>query len=331
MGVELQGLNVEKSSESASSDESGGSDKQWQLLEKILLENVSEHRKTRRWGVLFKSLTFIYLFAILVLAAPLWPAGGWSKKEHVAVVRVSGVIAEDKKSSAGALTAGLRKAFESDANAVILAINSPGGSPVQADQVFREVVRLRETSNKPVIAVIGDIGASGAYYIAAAADEIFADRASLVGSIGVISAGFGFVDIMEKLGLERRVFTAGSHKAMLDAFSPLKDEEEAFWGGVLAQTHSQFVNRVRQGRGDRLADDESIFSGLIWSGEQALELGLIDGFGSVRELARERFETEELVNYTPRTPPLQRLMSAMGGAMGQTLYDAIAGQGGVLR
>ena len=144
-----------------------------------------------------------------------------------------------------------------------------------------------------------------------------------MGSIGVISAGFGFVDVMEKLGVERRVFTAGSHKAMLDAFSPLGSDEEVFWHGVLEKTHEQFVARVKQGRGDRLADNDEIFSGLIWSGEQALELGLIDGFSSVRELARDRFDTEEVIDYTPRRPPLERLMSSFGGAVTQTLFDVM--------
>lgn len=301
-------------------------DKQWQLLEKILLESVREQRLARRWGIAFKGLVFVYIFAALAFLAPFWPTGGWGEKEHLAVVQVSGVISEREKASAGAIIKGLREAFDSEALAVVLAINSPGGSPVQADQVFREIRRLRADSDKPVYAVINDIGASGAYYIAAAADEIYADKASLVGSIGVISAGFGFVDILEKLGLERRVFTAGSHKAMLDAFSPLKPDEEVFWHGVLQQTHQQFVARVKEGRGDRLADDDVIFSGLIWSGEQALELGLIDGFSSVRELARNRFNTEEVIDYTPRRPPLERLMSSFGGAMTQTLFDSVSRQ-----
>ena len=147
-----------------------------------------------------------------------------------------------------------------------------------------------------------------------------------MGSIGVISAGFGFVGILEKLGLERRVFTAGSHKAMLDAFSPLKPSEEAFWSDVLAQTHSQFVARVKEGRGDRLVDDESLFSGLIWSGEQAMELGLVDGFGSVRELARDRFGVEELRDYTPARPPLKQLFSTMASGATQALVEAASYQ-----
>lgn len=305
--------------------------KQWQLLEKIVLESVREQRLTRRWNLVFKGLFLLYLIGGLLLFRPFWSSWNWGAKPHVAVVQVSGVISEREKASAPTLIRGLNQAFESDALAVVLAINSPGGSPVQADQVFREIKRLRKEADKPVFAVINDIGASGAYYIAAAADEIYADKASLVGSIGVISAGFGFVDVLEKLGLERRVFTAGEHKAMLDAFAPLKSDETEFWQGVMKQTHQQFVDRVKQGRGDRLTEDEQIFSGLIWSGEQALELGLIDGFSSVRELARDRFDTEELIDYTPRRPPLERLMSTFGGAVTQTFFDAISQHNTTLR
>ncbi len=306
-------------------------DKQFQLLEKVVLESVREQRLTRRWNLFFKILFMVYLFAGLLLLKPFWASWSLGAKPHVAVVQVSGVISEREKASAPALIRGLKQAFESDALAVVLAINSPGGSPVQADQVFREIKRLRAEVDKPVYAVINDIGASGAYYIAAAADEIYSDKASLVGSIGVISAGFGFVDILEKLGLERRVFTAGEHKAMLDAFAPLKADEAEFWQTVMEQTHQQFVDRVKQGRGDRLVDDEKIFSGLIWSGEQALELGLIDGFSSVRELARDRFDTEELIDYTPRKPPLERLLASFGGAVSQTLVDALSQQTATLR
>lgn len=308
-----------------------GDKKQWQLLEKLVLESVREQRLARRWGTVFKGLTFIYLFVVLLMLAPLWSWSGWGSDDHVAVVRVSGVIAESENASAAAINRGLRAAFESDAKAVVLAINSPGGSPVQADQVFREIKRLRADSEKPIYAVINDLGASGAYYIAAAADEIYADRASLVGSIGVISAGFGFVDTMEKLGLERRVFTAGDHKAMLDAFSPLNQDEEVFWEGVLQETHQQFVDRVKQGRGDRLAEDDTLFSGLIWGGDQALELGLIDGFSSVRELARDRYDIDELIDYTPSRPPLERWLSTFGSAMSRTFFDALSQPAATLR
>lgn len=306
-------------------------DKQWQLLQAMLLEGQREQRRTRRWNVFFKLLLFAYLSIGLLMTLPLWSKMGDAKKDHVAVVRVEGMIADDAQASAAKINRGLRRAFDSKAKAVVLAINSPGGSPVQADQVFREVRRLRQQSDKPVFAVIGDVGASGAYYIAAAADEIYADRASLVGSIGVISAGFGFVDALEKFGLERRLFTAGAHKAMLDAFSPLKPDEEAFWRGVLEQTHQQFVSRVREGRGDRLADSPELFSGLIWSGEQAVQLGLIDGFASERELARERFGLEELRDYTVSRPPLERLMSMSAAALVGAVTESVAARALMLR
>lgn len=306
-------------------------EKQWQLLQAMLLEGQREQRRARRWGVFFKLLLVAYLSFGLLLVAPFWSKLGASKKDHVAVVRVEGMIANDQKASAANIIRGLRNAFDSKAKAVVLSINSPGGSPVQADQVFREVRRLRQQSNKPVFAVIGDVGASGAYYIAAAADEIFADKASLVGSIGVISAGFGFVDALGKFGLERRLFTAGDHKAMLDAFSPLKPEEEAFWAGVLEQTHQQFVNRVKEGRGDRLAAADEVFSGLIWPGEQAKKLGLIDGFASERELARERFGLEELRDYTVARPPLEKLLAMSASSLVDAVAQVAAGPGLVLR
>lgn len=296
---------------------------QWKLVEKVVLESVREHRLARRWGIVFKGLTFLYLLLLLVLVLPVWQFGSlFADDKHVAVVQVSGMIADGRPAGSANVVRGLKRAFESESLAVVLAINSPGGSPVQSDQVFREARRLRQLHDKPLIAVIGDVGASGAYYIAASADEILADKASLVGSIGVISGGFGFVGTLDKIGAERRVFTAGNNKAMLDAFSPLKEDQTEFWKTVLETTHQQFVARVKEGRGDRLADDPQIFSGLIWSGEQALDLGLIDGFSSVRELARDRFDTEDLVDYTPRQPPLQQLMGAMASSFTEVLVEA---------
>jgi len=210
--------------------------KEWRLIESILGEAFAEQRRARRWGVVFKSLTFLYLFGVGVvfyLGANL--QNGGSAKTHVGVVRLEGVIAADQPANAGRVGAGLRAAFKNKkSKAVVVAINSPGGSPVQAGYIYDEMVRLKgKYPDKPLYAVIADIGASGGYYIAAAADEIYADKASLVGSIGVTASGFGFVDVMEKLGVERRHYTAGEHKAFLDPFSPIKEEEEAFWQSVL--------------------------------------------------------------------------------------------------
>ena len=269
-----------------------GEGKSWKLLEKTLLAGVQEQRRARRWGIFFKLLTFIYIFGALALFSPLMAVKkGATTGSHTAVIEVRGMIADQESASADNIISSLRAAFE-DANTkgVVLRINSPGGSPVQSGYIYDEIRRLRaEYPAIKLYAVITDLGASGAYYIASAADEIYADKASLVGSIGVTAATFGFVGVMEKLGVDRRVYTSGEHKAFLDPFQPQKPDETAFWQTVLDTTHKQFINSVKQGRGDRLKDKEhpELFSGLVWSGEQALELGLIDGLGSTSYVARE--------------------------------------------
>lgn len=300
----------------------------WRLIENLLQDAFSEQKKARRWGVVFKSLTFLYLFVLLlmfVFGAKGGGAGVSFNKPHVAVVRLEGPIAENEKANAGKMGAALRNAFKNDyAKAVILAINSPGGSPVQSGYIYDEMRRLRSLHpEKKLYAVIADIGASGGYYVAAAADEIYADKASLVGSIGVTASSFGFVDAMEKLGIERRHFTAGQHKAFLDPFSPVKEDEMLFWQGVLESIHRQFINAVREGRGDRLTLTEEITSGLIWNGEQALALGLIDGLGSVRYVAREIVGQEELRDYTLRDSPIKMLLQDLGVSVGRGLGLAV--------
>lgn len=245
--------------------------KSWKLLEKTLLASVQEQRRARRWGIFFKLLTFVYLFGMLVLFTPLMDMDKAASRSasHTALIEVRGVIADQEAASADNLVKSLREAFkDAKTKAVVLRINSPGGSPVQAGYVYDEIRRLRaEYPAIKLYAVITDLGASGAYYIASAADEIYADKASLVGSIGVTAAGYGFVGSMEKLGVERRTYTAGEHKAFLDPFSPEKPDERAFWQGVLNTTHQQFIAMVKQGRGDRLKDKEhpELFSGLILS------------------------------------------------------------------
>lgn len=287
-----------------------------QVLEKLVGSLTAEQRKSRRWGIFFKVLTFLYLFALLFMfRGPL--TGGFSTssvESHTAVVEVTGTIASDTHASADHLVGALRRAFEAEnSKAVVLRINSPGGSPVQAGYVYDEIVRLREEyPDKKVYAVISDIGASGAYYIAAAADEIYANRASLVGSIGVVSGGFGFTNLMEKVGVERRLYTAGENKAFLDPFSPEEPGEVEFWQDVLKNTHEQFIEYVRKGRGDRLVSDEKLFSGLVWTGEQALELGLVDGLGSTSWVARELVGEEELVDYTVQPSPLKQFTDTLG-------------------
>jgi len=310
----------------------------WRLLEKTLLAGVQEQRRARRWGIFFKLLTFIYLFGALALFTPMLQLGGdkaASGDGHTAIINVRGMIADEESASADKVVGALRAAFE-DANTkgVVLRINSPGGSPVQSGYIYDEIGRLRvEYPTIKVYAVITDLGASGAYYIASAADEIYADKSSLVGSIGVTAATFGFVDTLEKLGVERRVYTSGEHKAFLDPFQPEKREETEFWEGVLATTHRQFIDSVKKGRGDRLQDAEhpELFSGLIWSGEQALELGLIDGLGSASHVAREVIGEEEMVDFTVKDSPLDRFTKKLGASVAERLAMLVGVSGPTLR
>lgn len=304
-----------------SDDLKSGDERSWKLLEKTLLAGVQEQKRARRWGIFFKLLTFVYLFGALALFAPqmdLQDAAARGKA-HTAVVEVRGMIADQEPASADNIVGSLRAAFKDpNTKGVVLRINSPGGSPVQSGYIYDEIRRLRaEHKEIKVYAVITDLGASGAYYIASAADAIYADKASLVGSIGVTASGFGFVGVMDKLGVDRRIYTAGEHKAFLDPFQPPKDEETAFWKTVLETTHKQFIASVKQGRGERLKDKEhpELFSGLIWSGEQALQLGLIDGLGNSSYVAREVIGAKELVDYTHQETPLDRFAKKLGASV----------------
>jgi protease-4 len=300
------------------------SSRDWKLIEKLVMSLQSEQRKSRRWGIFFKLLTFAYLFALFfMIQSPISSSFDSATGKHTAVVEVNGTIAADELASADNIVGALRRAFEEENSvAVIMRINSPGGSPVQSGYVYDEMLRLRDRyPDKKLYAVISDVGASGAYYIAAAADEIYADKASLVGSIGVVAGGFGFTGAMEKLGIDRRLYTAGENKAFLDPFSPEKEEDVQFWEEVLETTHRQFIDSVREGRGDRLADDEQLFSGLVWSGEQALELGLIDGLGSTSHVARQIVGQEELVDYSHRRSPLQNIVDQFGVSVGSGIAD----------
>jgi len=291
-----------------------------------MLQLGVEQRRSRRWGVFFKVLTFSYLFALLfIMADSLGDKKIGDAETYTALVDLRGVIAAGEEASADFLVTGLRAAFEAEgAKAVILRINSPGGSPVQSGYVYDEIKRLRVLHpDKPLYAVISDIGASGAYYIAAAADQIYADKASLVGSIGVVASGFGFVETMEKLGVERRLYTSGKNKAFLDPFSKEKESEVAFWNGVLNKTHEQFIAKVKEGRGDRLHIDEDTFSGLIWNGEQALEKGFIDGLGSSGYVAREIVGAAEIVDFTPQPDPFERFTKTLGVAAGNAMASVL--------
>jgi len=296
----------------------------------FIKENFAEQKKTRRWGIFFKSLTFLYLFGAIFLFfnAETNLLSDQQQAPHTAMVQINGVIAADKEANANVIVTGLRAAFKNEfSQAVMLVINSPGGSPVHAGYVFDEIQRLRLLyPDKKLYAVIAELGASGGYYIAAAADQIYADKASLVGSIGVTSSSFGFVDLMKKVGVERRHYTSGEHKAFLDPFSPSKEAEQNFWQEVLDVTHRQFINVVKTGRGDRLNSEEEspdLFSGLIWNGEQALALGLIDGLGSPGFVAREVVKAENIVNYSVQPSAIEKLTKRLGISIGNSFAEQL--------
>lgn len=299
-----------------------GSEREWKLIEKLLGQAQEEHRKSRRWGIFFKILTFVYLFVLLYIMLP-GKAGEPMKaaEDHVAFVTVSGVIAPDQEASADLIATGLTRAFEAEnSKAIVLKINSPGGSPVQSNQVYNAIKRLRaEYPEKKVYAAITDLGASGAYYIASAADEIYADPASIVGSIGVIMAGFGFQEAADKLGVERRVLTAGENKAVMDPFSPLRPEDREHMQAMLDEIHQQFITAVKQGRGDRLKHEAhpEIFSGLFWTGEKAQALGLVDGLKSPGDVARDVVGIDEMVNYTASRSPFEEFVRRFGVSIGE--------------
>ena len=290
-------------------------------MEKMMFASINEAKRARRWGIFFKLLTFGYLFTLLLLWMPQeFPDTPMKKNGHTAVVEVSGVIAPEGPASADNVVTGLRRAFEDkQTKGVILRINSPGGSPVQAGYINDEIRRLKaEHPEIPVYAVIADICASGGYYVAVAADKIYADKASIVGSIGVLMNGFGFVESMEKLGIERRLLTAGENKGIMDPFSPLRKEDVKHMKGMLSQIHEQFIRVVKEGRGERLKGGDELFSGLFWSGEKSVELGLTDGLGSTSYVAREIIGVEEIVDFTPKENIFERLAERMGAGAAST-------------
>ncbi len=303
-----------------------------ELLTRLAYASLVEQRRARRWGTVFRLGILVYLVVLLVLYSP----GDWwpdDSGRHTAVVDVRGVISDGGDASADRVVAGLRAAFEdADTAGVILRINSPGGSPVQSAYIHDEMRRLREEHPEtPLYAVIGDMAASGGYFVAAAADKIYANESSIVGSIGVLMNGFGFVDAMDKVGVERRLLTAGRHKGLLDPFSPSVPEEVAHIETVLEEIHGHFIKAVRRGRGDRLAEDERLFTGLIWSGEEGVELGLVDAFGSSGQVARDVIGEETMKDFTPRRGVLDRIARRMGTALADGLANALLGQHSLLR
>lgn len=296
-----------------------------EILAKLAFASVNEQRRTRRWNIFFKATFVAYLFIILFMIylpgdkASIKPVG-----EHTGLVDIEGVIAAGAEANADTIVTGLRKAFENkNTKAVILRINSPGGSPVQSGYINDEIIRLRKKyPDKKLYAVISDVCASGGYYIAAAADEIYADKASVVGSIGVLMNGFGFVESMKKLGVERRLYTAGESKGFLDPFSEEKQEDIRHIKELLKTIHDQFIAVVKQGRGDRLKDDPKLFTGLVWTGEESIELGLVDGLGSSGYVAREIIKADKIVNYTPTQDLFERFAERLGSSAGAAMLEA---------
>ncbi len=292
------------------------------LIERVVLEAQAERRRARRWGVLLKLLTLVYLFTLLWL---LFPAEITEKVKqagaHTALVDLTGVIAPELKASADTVVKGLRAAFEdSQTRGVILRINSPGGSPVQAGQINDEIRRLRKKyPDIPLYAVVTDVCASGGYYVAVAADQIYVDKASVLGSIGVLMNGFGFEDTLEKLGIERRLLTAGEHKGILDPFSPFPEADRRYVQGVLAELHQQFIRVVKEGRGQRLKGGDELYSGLFWSGEEGVALGLADGLGSAGYVARELIGAEEVVDFTHKRDLWDTLAERLGAGATEAL------------
>lgn len=280
-------------------------------LETIALENLTEQRRARRWSIFFKVAFLAWgLFMLFALLGGLAPKGGkLTATEFTAVVDVKGVIMDGADAGYTAVSESLQEAFEDErTKGIVLRINSPGGSAVQSAMVYDEIKRLqKEYADIPVYAVIEDLGASGGYYIAAAADKIYANRSSLVGSIGVRMDGFGVVEAARKLGIESRLVTAGEHKAILDPFQPVSETETLHLKQMLASTHKQFINAVKEGRGDRLKDNPDLFSGLFWTGEDAAALGLIDGFLTTSQVAKEVIKAEETINFTPEKTLLDKL------------------------
>jgi protease-4 len=297
-----------------------------QLIENLASAALKEQRRARRWGIFFKLLFFAYLTVIIVLLIDWRGPDSLGAGKHTALVDVVGVIDARGDSSADRVTEALQNAFKNKNTAgVILRINSPGGSPVQAGIIYDEIRRLRGLyPNIPMYAVVEDICASGGYYIASAADKIYVDKASIIGSIGVIMDGWGFTGTMEKVGVERRVLTSGENKAFLDPFAPVDEKQKRHAQSMLDDIHKQFIDVVRKGRGKRLKETPDIFSGLLWTGDKSIELGLADGFGSVDYVAREVIKAEDVFDFTKKQDITERFARRFGAAMAGVLGKVLA-------
>ncbi|HZV53792.1 MAG TPA: S49 family peptidase [Rhodocyclaceae bacterium] len=303
-------------------------DPNWErrIIEKLALDAVAEQRRRRRWGIFFKLLGFAYLIIVLMIALD-WPGAREHLPDgakHTAMVQLKGVISSRGDASAENIISALQAAFEDKkTGGVVLRINSPGGSPVQAGIINDEIRRLRgKYPDIPLYAVVEDICASGGYYVAAAADKIFVDKASIVGSIGVLIDGFGFTGTMDKLGVERRLLTAGENKGFLDPFSPQNAQHKAHAQQMLGEIHQQFIAVVRQGRGKRLKETPEMFSGLMWSGSKSIELGLADDYGTIDSVARDVIKAEDVRDYTVKPNFAEKLAKQFGADMAEGMANA---------
>ncbi len=293
-----------------------------EVVTQLAESSLREQRRARRWGIFFKALTFAYIGGILFMFGDASLTKVNISEKHTALIELNGVIADNELASADNIVTALRDAFDNENSVgVILRINSPGGSPVQSGYIYDEILRLREDNpDTPLYVVVTDICASGGYYIASAADKIYADKASIVGSIGVRMDNFGFVDAIEKLGIERRTLTAGENKALLDPFLPENEKAKAHMQTMLTEIHQQFIDAVKQGRGDRLDSSvDGVFSGLIWTGEAAVNIGLVDELASASHVAREIIGAETIVDYTLQEDILERFAERLGSTVAQVI------------
>ncbi|MDX2458256.1 MAG: S49 family peptidase [Gammaproteobacteria bacterium] len=312
----------------AASSNSRDSNDDWNrdLVNRLAFAAVDEQRRARRWGIFFKFLMAGYLLLLLVLYLPTdWSDLSKVSEKHTALVDFKGIITDSSEASADKIITGLRAAFEDKSTAgVILRANSPGGSPVQSAYIYDEIKRLRELyPDTPLYAVVTDMCASGCYYVASAADDIYVDKSSIIGSIGVRMDGFGFVDTMGKLGIERRLYTAGKSKGFLDPFTPSKPADVEHVKVLLESIHKQFISSVKSGRGDRLKDNPKLFTGLVWTGEESLSMGLADEIGSSGYVAREIIGEEEIVEFTEKPDLLERLSERIGVAMAKGMNELL--------
>jgi protease-4 len=301
-------------------------------LEQLLTETVKEQRRARRWKIFFRIIYLIIFISIIALLMPDHQKT-YDSKPHTSLVVMKGELMDGGDANADDVNEGLDEAFKDpNTKAVLLEINSPGGSPVQAGEIYDNIVRLEQAHPKiKVYAVCTDVCASGAYYVAAAANYIYADKASLVGSIGVLMDGFGFVDTLNKLGVQRRLFTSGSEKGFLDPFSPLKPEDQAYAQSMLDIIHQQFIDAVKSGRGDRLKNDPLLFSGLVWTGQQAEQLGLVDGLATPDQVTRQIIKAPHVVDYTVEDTFFNKFANHIGSSAASSAASLLGIQPSMLR